>query len=140
MFCLTDVIADLWRIGGQKLPPDAGVDSLNELPVLLDPEAKPVRTSVVQQGISGAFACGKAIGNIFPPIAKHCEGGMGSGANAKDPRFAEAIIREPLLFNLAEDPDEETNVIRRQYSERAKEMAALLQQAGIHPVKDDSDD
>jgi hypothetical protein len=51
---------------------------------------------------------------------------MGSGANAADERFAAANIPEPLLFDLAKDPNETTNVIAR-YPQKAKEMAEQLQ-------------
>jgi hypothetical protein len=52
-------------------------------------------------------------------------GGMGSGANAADARFAAATIPEPLLFNLAKDPNETTNVIA-QYPQKASELAEQL--------------
>lgn len=65
---------------------------------------------------------------------------MGSGANPNDERFAAAIIREPLLFNLATDPDE-TNNLAGKYPEKIKEMSESLQKAGaIHPVKDSPND
>lgn len=139
MLCLTDVMAACGALTGQKLPKGAGVDSLNQLPVLLGQNPKPVRTSVVQQGISGAFAIRQGDWKFIPANANAIASGMGSGANPDDPRFAEAVIREPLLFNLAEDPDETKN-LAAQYPERVKELSALLRQAGIHPVKDASDD
>jgi hypothetical protein len=52
-------------------------------------------------------------------------GGMGSGANAADPRFAAANIPEPLLFNLATDPNEKNNIIS-QHPEKAAELAEQL--------------
>ncbi|HTJ00061.1 MAG TPA: hypothetical protein VL527_14365, partial [Dongiaceae bacterium] len=52
-------------------------------------------------------------------------GGMGSGANPNDPRFAAAIIREPLLFNLVTNPDETRN-LAAQHPKQVKRLAALL--------------
>jgi hypothetical protein len=80
---------------------------------------------VVQQGISGAFGIRQGAWKFIPANANADASGMGSGANPNDPRFAAAIIREPLLFNLAQDPDETNNVIGR-FPEKAKALAALL--------------
>ena len=51
---------------------------------------------------------------------------MGSGANATDARFAAAKIPEPLLFDLATDPSETTNVIAK-HPEKAKKLARQLE-------------
>ncbi len=51
---------------------------------------------------------------------------MGSGANPSDARFADNRIVEPLLFNLATDPGERTNVIAR-HPEVAAQLRARLQ-------------
>jgi len=54
---------------------------------------------------------------------------MGSGANAADPRFAAANIPEPLLFNLATDPNETKNVIKshpKKAAELEKELKAIV--------------
>jgi hypothetical protein len=52
-------------------------------------------------------------------------GGMGSGANAADPRFAAATVPEALLFNLAQDPNE-TNNLTAKYPDKAAELAKEL--------------
>ena len=51
---------------------------------------------------------------------------MGSGANAADARFAAATIPEPLLFNLADDPQETSNVIAH-HPEKADELSKQLE-------------
>ena len=66
---------------------------------------------------------------------------MGSGANPDDPRFAAAIIREPLLFNLTQDPDE-TNSVIAQFPYKAKELANLFEKEktkDTQPLSKDSD-
>jgi hypothetical protein len=52
-------------------------------------------------------------------------GGMGSGANSADARFAAATIPEPLLFNLAKDPNETTNLAAK-HPDKAAELAKEL--------------
>ncbi len=141
MLCLTDLIRTCAALTGEELPESAGRDSLNQLPILLDQKARPVRTSVVQQGISGAFAIRQGDWKYVPANFDKGTGGMGSGANPDDPRFAAAIIREPLLFNLAKDPNETNNVIK-QFPSKAKELANLFEKEktkDTQPLSKDSD-
>ena len=139
MLCLTDVLRTCGALSGAKLPAGTGRDSLNELPVLLDQKNHPIRTTVVQQGISGQFAIRQGDWKFIPANATAAAGGMGSGANPEDPRFAEAIIHEPLLFNLADDPDE-TNNLAAQFPAKVKELSADLRQAGVRMLADCPDD
>ena len=60
-----------------------------------------------------------------PATEKMKAGGMGSGANAADPRFAAATVPEALLFNLAQDPNE-TNNLTAKYPDKAAELAKEL--------------
>jgi len=65
---------------------------------------------------------------------------VGSGADLNDPRFAEAIIHEPLLFDLADDPGE-TNNLAAKFPQKIKALSALLQSQGtIHLRKENADD
>jgi hypothetical protein len=94
---------------------------------------------VVQQGISGAYAIRQGDWKFIPANAVKQANGMGSGANPDDPRFAAAIVREPLLFNLAEDPAETKNLIS-EYPGKAAELSALLLKTGVRhmgPLTDD---
>lgn len=113
MFCLTDVLATCAALAKTQAPPGAAVDSLNELPVLFDGSHKAIRDSVVQQGISGSFAPRQGDWKYIPTNTNAAAAGMGSGADPKDPRFAAAIICEPLLFNLAADPGETNNLMAK---------------------------
>ena len=125
MFCLSDVIATCASLTGQKLPEDTGVDSLNQLPVILGQTRESLRTVEIEQGISGSMAIREGDWKYIPSNTGNAATGMGSGANPNDPRFAAAIIRQPLLFNLAQDPDE-TNNLAAQYPKKVAELAELL--------------
>lgn len=139
MVCLTDVMRTCGALTGQEIPKGVAVDSLNQMPVLMNAKASPIRTSVVQQGISGAFGIRQGVWKYIPSNANAGVSGMGSGADPNDPRFVAAIIPDPLLFNLANDPDE-TNNVAAQYPEKMKELSALLQKEGaIHPTKLEGD-
>ena len=125
MICLSDMLATSAALAGRKLPKGAGPDSLNVLPVLLGKSGKPVRDTVVQQGVSGALAIRKGDWKFIPPNGTAQPGGIGSGANPNDTRFKEAILTEPLLFNLATDPAE-TNSLAAREPKKVKELSALL--------------
>ena len=139
MICLTDIMATCAAISGGEIPQGVAVDSLNQLPVLLDQGTKAIRESVVQQGIAGAYAIRQGDWKFIPANATKEANGMGSGANPDDPRFAAAIVREGLLFNLAEDPDETKNLADK-YPEKVKELSALMRKIGVRRVADLGDD
>jgi arylsulfatase A-like enzyme len=125
MFCLSDVPATCAALSGQELPLNAGVDSLNQLPVLFGQTRGPVRNVEVEQGISGSMAIRQGQWKYIPPNTGNAAMGAGSGANPNDPRFAAAIIRQPLLFNLAQDPGE-TNNLAAQYPDKVLQLAHRL--------------
>lgn len=125
MICLTDVLATCAQLTGQNLPENAGMDSVNQLPELLGETRQTLRDVVVQQGISGSLAIRQGDWKYIPSNAGDTAAGMGSGANPDDPRFAAAIIPQPLLFNLAKDPGE-TNNLMSAYPQKAAGLAALL--------------
>jgi arylsulfatase A-like enzyme len=118
-----DIYATLAKIVGQKLPAQVAPDSLDLSAVLLGKTKKNVRGNTVLHGIGG-LALRQGDWKYIP--ATTGAGGMGSGANASDERFAAATIPEPLLFNLATDPNETTNVIA-QHPKKARELARQLQ-------------
>ncbi len=126
LLCLTDVMATVAALTGQELPRGAAVDSLNQLPVILERSRQAPRTVEIEQGISGSMAIRQFNWKYIPSNAGEAASGMGSGANPKDPRFASAVIREPLLFNLTADPGETENLAAR-HPEKLAQMSALLQ-------------
>ncbi len=124
MFNLVDLMATLAGIVGQTVPPKVAPDSLDLSPVLLEQTTNQLRHNTVLHGISDTLALRVGDWKYIPANAKAKSGGMGKGANPDDPRFAASHVTQPLLFNLANDPDEKTNVIA-QHPEKA---AALQQQ------------
>jgi hypothetical protein len=110
---------------GQQVPKQIAPDSLDLSSVLLGTTTNNLRTDTVLHGISDELALRWGNWKYVPANAKAKASGMGRGANPKDTRFVEARITHPLLFNLANDPDERTNVFK-QFPEQAKKMAARL--------------
>src|SRR5262249_13751275 len=49
LISLTDMLASCAHLAGQKLPHDAGEDSLDVLPVLLGQSSKPIRQSIIHE-------------------------------------------------------------------------------------------
>lgn len=123
LFSLVDFYATLAKIVGQSAPAPTASDSLDLSSVLLGTTTDNVRDHTVLHGIGG-LALRQGDWKYIP--ASTGAGGMGSGANAADARFAAAIIPEPLLFDLARDPNETTNVIA-QHPEKARELARRLE-------------
>ena len=122
MINLVDCYATLASIVGQEFPASAAPDSLDLSSVVLGKTDKNLRDHTVLHGIGG-LALRKGDWKYIP--ASEGAGGIGSGANAEDERFAAATIPEPMLFNLAADPNEEENIIEK-YPEQAAELAEEL--------------
>ena len=130
LFSLVDVYATLASIVGQVISADTAPDSLDMSNVLLGKTSKNLRSSTVLHGIGG-LALRQGDWKYIPATEKVKPGGMGSGANAADPRFAAANIPEPLLFNLATDPNETKNVFTshpKKAAELEKELKAIVAQ------------
>jgi arylsulfatase A-like enzyme len=130
LFSLVDVYATVAQLTGQELTADSAPDSLDLSSVLLGKTKKNVRNNTVLHGIGG-LALRQGDWKYIPATEKMKPGGMGSGANAADLRFAAANIPEPLLFNLATDPNETKNVITshpKKAAELANELKAIVAQ------------
>jgi arylsulfatase A-like enzyme len=123
LFSLVDIYATLAAVLGQTLPAHAAPDSVDLSAVLLGKTNANVRDHTVLHGIGG-FALRQGDWKYIPATAG--AGGMGSGANAGDERFAAANIPEALLFDLARDPNETTNVIAA-HPQKARELAERLE-------------
>ena len=122
-FSLVDIYATVAGLIRQELKPNDAPDSLDLSAVLLGTTGTNVRDHTVLHGIGG-LALRQGNWKFIPATAG--AGGMGSGANAADARFAAATIPEPLLFNLADDPQETSNVIAH-HPEKADELAKQLE-------------
>jgi len=126
LFSLVDIYASLAKIVGQKVPTLTASDSMDLSAVLLGKTKKNLRDNTVLHGIGDALALRQGDWKYIPATAKGKAGGMGSGANASDARFALANIPEPLLFNLAMDPNEQNNLFVK-HPEKARELAKQLE-------------
>ena len=126
MFSLVDFVATFGGIVGQKVPKNVAPDSLDLSAVLLGTTTNQLRDNTVLHGVSDTLALRLGDWKFIPANPKGKLSGMGKGANPSDPRFAANHITEPMLFNLAKDPDEKTNVIA-QYPKKAGELQKQLE-------------
>jgi arylsulfatase A-like enzyme len=107
LVCHVDTLATVAAIVGRPLPTGAGPDSVNVLPALrIERPAKACRESLVYQSGGGALAVRKGPWVLIPNDAKKKAGG-------------------PELYNLADDPTQQTNLAAREPA-RVAELAALL--------------
>jgi arylsulfatase A-like enzyme len=120
----------LAKIVGKDFPASVAPDSLDLSAVLLGTTKKNLRIHTVLHGIGG-LALRKGDWKYIP--ASSGAGGMGSGANAEDERFAAATIPNPMLFNLAADPNEKENIIEKN-PEKAAELAEELETIKSSPT------
>lgn len=126
LFNLVDLMATCAGIVGQKIPEKTSPDSLDLSPVLLEQTTNQLRDNTVLHGVSDTLALRVGDWKFIPANTKLQLGGMGNGADPSSARFAANHITEPMLFNLAMDPGERTNVIA-QYPEKAKELQQHLE-------------
>ena len=133
MFSLLDLFATTAALLGRPLPPGAGTDGLDLADVLFGRTPKTPRTTMVQHGIGNVLAL-RAGNWKYIPANTDTASGIGRGADPRDQRFADAAIPAPLLFDLASDPAETTNLAEKQPA-KLKQMAATLDaiRAGTMP-------
>jgi arylsulfatase A-like enzyme len=122
----TDVMATLAAVTGATVPPGAGEDSFDMLPVWLGPPPPhPIRPATVHHSIDGMFA-------VREGPWKYIEG-QGSGGFTEPARI-DAGPGEPdgQLYNLEEDPGEQTNRYADQ-PERVEKLKTLLDRLRSEP-------
>lgn len=119
---LHDLLATFAAIVGQEIPAGAAPDSVNQLPVLLDPTAPAARTELVQQGASG-LALRSGDWKYIAPTQLSAR--TNANAHPADKRQANRHIPQPLLFNLRDDPGESYNLAEKM-PEKVAELAARL--------------
>lgn len=111
LFSLVDLPATLATISGVTQPMESNTDSLDLSAVLLGRTERNLRDHTVLHGLSNTLALREGDWKYIPANASKPVSGQGSGANPSDTRFSANRITEPLLFNLAADPGELTNVL-----------------------------
>jgi arylsulfatase A-like enzyme len=102
--CLTDVLATFAAIVGDPLLADAGKDSYNVLPAMLNPDLKePIREATVHHSGSGMFAIRQGPWKLVQ--------GLGSGGFTAPQRIKPTPGGpEGQLYNLDNDPGEQKNL------------------------------
>jgi arylsulfatase A len=113
---LTDLMGTLAAILHRPLPPDAGEDSFNLLPALLDPNHPQIRKTIVDASIDGMYSIRQGDWKL--------ELGLGSGGFSLPKRVEPAPGGvQGQLYNLATDPHELYNL----YAQRPDIVAHLTQ-------------
>jgi arylsulfatase A-like enzyme len=135
LFGLNDLMATILAAADVPVPQGAAPDSLNQLPVIAG-EKPVVRTEMVYQGVLG-FALRQGPWVYLPDPGSQgftSEGHFGVSyeqmgfENTYRDKTGKLLPDAPpdQLYNVAEDPDEKNNVVR-EHPEKAREMAARLQ-------------
>jgi arylsulfatase A-like enzyme len=117
--CLSDLIATVSDLIGDKLPDSAAEDSVSMLPALLDKPHRPLREAVIHHSIDGYFAIRK--GNWKLEL---CAGSGGWSA----PHEAQAIkdgLPGIQLYDMNTDEGEKHNVAA-DHPDTVKELSELL--------------
>jgi len=118
--CLTDLMATCADVAGEKVPENAGEDSVSFLPALLGEDKTPLREAVVHHSINGLFAIRQGLWKLAL-----CPG---SGGWAK-PSDAEALklgLPGIQLYDLGADPAEARNV-QAEHPEIVERLTRLLE-------------
>ncbi|HEX3998009.1 MAG TPA: arylsulfatase [Pirellulales bacterium] len=102
--CLTDLLATCADLVGDKLPDNAGEDSVSILPALLGRDKAPLREAVVHHSIDGLFAIRQG-----PWKLEFCPG-SGGWSTPHDAQATKAGLPEIQLYNMRGDVGERTNV------------------------------
>ncbi len=111
LICLTDLPATCAAIAGTPLPRDAGEDSFNLLPALV--EGKPVRDHVISHSLHGEFVVRQGDWKLIPS--------RGSGGFSTPRKVEAGGGPKGQLYNLREDPRE----TRNRYAEQPGIVARL---------------
>jgi arylsulfatase A-like enzyme len=104
VICLTDLMATVAAMTGETLPPDAGADSYNLLPILLQQQTTPLREATVHHSVDGSFAIRQGDWKL------NLCGGSGGWSDPLPGSDEEAALPPFQLYNLAGDPGETTNL------------------------------
>lgn len=125
--CHVDLMATLAALLKLRLPPDAGVDSVNILPALLgEKRTAPIREATVLHSGRGKFAIRKGDWVlIFAPTGDD-NGKRGEPAWFRKDRQYEPHAEAGELFDLAKDPTQKDNRYAAE-PETVKDLATLME-------------
>ena len=142
LFGLTDLMATIAAAAKVPLPAGAAPDSLNQLPVLVDPSKAPaIRNEMLLQGTGGYAlrqgdwvylpkqgSCGRTVQIPFIEPWGQPYANMGVTNSDITPQGRiKPDAPSDQLYNLRIDPSQTTNVTREQ-PERAKAMRTRLEE------------
>jgi arylsulfatase A-like enzyme len=120
LICHTDLLATMADLLGERLPDDAGEDSVSLLPALLGRDRAPLREAVVHHSINGAFAIRQGAWKLaFAP-------GSGGWGKPGDGEARRAGLPAVQLYDLAQDLAESRNLQAEQPAVVAR-LTALLE-------------
>ena len=122
--CLGDLTATCADLIGKKLPDNAAEDSVSFLSLLRGGD-KPVRESVVHHSINGRFAIRAGDWKLA-----YCSGSGGWGS-PKDDEAGKQKFPDVQLYNLADDPGEQTN-LQAKYPDVVARLTAQMRQIIAH--------
>jgi arylsulfatase A-like enzyme len=106
--CFTDFLATFAALTGQQIPADAGEDSFNMLPALLQSDGvRPIRDATIVQSSRRVLAIRQGPWKLIPQLGS---GGFTLPATVK-PQPGEPAGQ---LYNLQEDPGEKKNLYAAQ--------------------------
>jgi arylsulfatase A-like enzyme len=127
--CHVDLMATIAALLEVTLPPNAGEDSLNLLPVLQgEKPARPVREATVHHGASGRLAIRRGDRVLIESgTGEDNRGNASEPAWLKRARGYQADESKGQLYNLREDPAQTHNLYDAE-PERLRELQALLDQ------------
>lgn len=124
--CHVDFMATIAAILGQKLPDNAGEDSFNILPLLIDQEHKtPIRDTTIHHSARGKFAIRQDDWVLIDAPSGDDNGANGEPAWFKSERGYTPHPYSGELFNLREDPLQRHNLYGEK-PELVHELKTLL--------------
>jgi arylsulfatase A-like enzyme len=120
IICLTDLLATTAAIVGDTLQSNAGVDSYNLLPALLDGQIEQIREATVHHSINGSFAIRKGKWKLI-----NCPGS--GGWSVPKPGSPEEAGLPPIqLYDMNSDVGETRNLVD-EYPEVTRDLMQLLE-------------
>jgi arylsulfatase A-like enzyme len=114
--CLTDLMATVAELLGQKLPDAAAEDSDSILALLRGKPLPTPRPAIVHHSANGTFAIRQRQWKLI----------LGSGSGGRGVPGSKPFEGEVQLYDIARDPSETTNQAG-QHPEVVKELTALLE-------------